>query len=339
MVAAQPFDGDKIDLLLSEVRTLRAEVHALREHERAQGEFIDAMTPILKEMIRVGGEKLEVLEERGYFAFGRGALGVLDQIVTGFSPEDIRELGDNIVRILGAVKNATQPAMVAIADEATSLLASASEGKPLTWRGFFRVSRDADVQRGLAAVTAVLRRIGQVALETTEARRSSKSKLELLLAPRSGTNGHAAKKSNSYSRARPAKPPPAPRPQAWPTQPAPHATHEAPAPEAPKVKAPPFLIPGIELDADGFLADPSTWTTDIALQIAHALGYHELTQNHWKVIEFARAEFESTKRSPNVRRLSSVMGGSVKTLYALFPNTPGKSAARIAGIPKPAGCI
>jgi tRNA 2-thiouridine synthesizing protein E len=32
-------------------------------------------------------------------------------------------------------------------------------------------------------------------------------------------------------------------------------------------------------------------------------------------------------------------GVSVKELYALFPKGPAKVAAKIAGIPKPRGCI
>ena len=42
---------------------------------------------------------------------------------------------------------------------------------------------------------------------------------------------------------------------------------------------------------------------------------------------------------PTVRALGKTSGVPVKELYQLFPKGPAKLAARIAGIPKPRGCI
>jgi tRNA 2-thiouridine synthesizing protein E len=233
---------------------------------------------------------------------------VLDKIVAGFSPEEVEQLGDNIVQILGAVKHATQPKMLAIADEAASALESYDENEPMNWRGMLRASRDEDVQRGIAVAFAVLRRIGRLSANAGQSCRGKRAKLEKLLGP-------------SVARAKPKMLPP-----------------PAPAAEPPPVIAPPlFQLEGF--DKEGFWRDASTWTPDLAQEIATSLGYCKLSDAHWLVIEFARKEYAETKKSPNVRRLATVLGGSIKDLYALFPNTPGKSAARIAGLPKPAGCI
>ena len=68
-------------------------------------------------------------------------------------------------------------------------------------------------------------------------------------------------------------------------------------------------------------------------------GIDELTDRHWQVIRFMRQEYVDKGTGPTVRVLGKTSGVSVKELYQLFPKGPAKIAARIAGIPKPRGCI
>jgi TusE/DsrC/DsvC family sulfur relay protein len=90
---------------------------------------------------------------------------------------------------------------------------------------------------------------------------------------------------------------------------------------------------------DGFFADPDQWQKDMAPEIAHESGIDELTDRHWQVIDFMRQEYKAKGTGPTVRVLGKTSGVSVKELYQLFPKGPAKLAARIAGIPKPRGCI
>ena len=95
----------------------------------------------------------------------------------------------------------------------------------------------------------------------------------------------------------------------------------------------------IELDADGNLANRNDWSEDLARELAAQEGIPELTPQHWAVINFMRAVFEKEGDSPSIRRLTKESGVDTKTLYQLFPKGPAKRAARIAGLPKPKGCI
>ncbi|HEY8043146.1 MAG TPA: TusE/DsrC/DsvC family sulfur relay protein [Streptosporangiaceae bacterium] len=95
----------------------------------------------------------------------------------------------------------------------------------------------------------------------------------------------------------------------------------------------------VDVSEEGFLADPAQWTEDMAPQIAAAAGVDELTPLHWQVIRFMRAEYQAKGTGPTVRVLGKTSGVSIKELYQLFPKGPAKTAARIAGIPKPRGCI
>lgn len=95
----------------------------------------------------------------------------------------------------------------------------------------------------------------------------------------------------------------------------------------------------IELDADGNLANRDDWDKDIALAIAKEEGIGELNDRHWIVIDFMRSVFDEKGDAPSIRKLTKESGINTKELYALFPKGPAKKAARIAGLPKPKGCI
>jgi tRNA 2-thiouridine synthesizing protein E len=95
----------------------------------------------------------------------------------------------------------------------------------------------------------------------------------------------------------------------------------------------------VAVNEEGFLVDPDQWTEEMAPQIAKTAGIEELTPLHWVVIRFMRDEYEAKGTGPSVRILGKTSGVSIKELYRLFPKGPAKTAARIAGIPKPRGCI
>ncbi len=95
----------------------------------------------------------------------------------------------------------------------------------------------------------------------------------------------------------------------------------------------------VDRNDEGFFEDPDQWTEDIAVEVAREEGIDELTPRHWEVIHFVRAEYAEKGTGPTVRVLGKTSGVPVKELYQLFPKGPAKVAAKIAGIPKPRGCI
>lgn len=95
----------------------------------------------------------------------------------------------------------------------------------------------------------------------------------------------------------------------------------------------------VELNTEGFLVHPDEWTEAMAEELARREGIDELTEDHWRVIRFMRSEYFEKGTGPTVRVLGKTSGVSVKDLYKLFPKGPAKIAAKIAGIPKPRGCI
>ena len=95
----------------------------------------------------------------------------------------------------------------------------------------------------------------------------------------------------------------------------------------------------IEVDEDGFIQEPDAWSEALAAVIAKTEEVDELTEDHWKVINFLREYYQQFGIAPMVRKLCKSTGFKLKYIYELFPSGPAKGACKIAGLPKPTGCV
>jgi uncharacterized protein YjgD (DUF1641 family) len=101
---------DVIRLLKRLARNTRNIEQILDQLESAS-DLIHDGAPLGKDAVLSLVETLDQFEQRGYFAMLREAGRILDNIVTAFSADDARRLGDNIVTILTTVRELTQPSM------------------------------------------------------------------------------------------------------------------------------------------------------------------------------------------------------------------------------------
>jgi len=96
----------------------------------------------------------------------------------------------------------------------------------------------------------------------------------------------------------------------------------------------------LELNEEGFLTDSSQWDKEVAEVLAEAAeGIDSLTKEHWAVIEFIRNHYLETNLAPMVRSICKTTGLPLRRIYELFPSGPAKGACKIAGLPKPDGCV
>ena len=100
-----------------------------------------------------------------------------------------------------------------------------------------------------------------------------------------------------------------------------------------------------ETDEEGYLVNLADWTEDIGTAIAQTENV-EMSPNHWEVVNFLRDYYNEYQIAPAVRVLTKAIGkqlgpdnGNSKYLYELFPYGPAKQACKIAGLPKPTGCV
>jgi len=95
----------------------------------------------------------------------------------------------------------------------------------------------------------------------------------------------------------------------------------------------------VDVNEEGYLTNQAQWNKEIASEIANELGIGELTEGHWKVIEFLQNDYKENGKLPTIRRVNKAGGISTKDLYALFPEGPLVKAAKVAGLSKPASCV
>lgn len=95
----------------------------------------------------------------------------------------------------------------------------------------------------------------------------------------------------------------------------------------------------IEVDEDGFIQEPDKWSEELAMVIAMTEDVDDLTEDHWKVINYLRNYYQQFGIAPMIRRLCKETGFQLKYIYELFPSGPAKGACKIAGLPKPTGCV
>ncbi|MBU0763460.1 MAG: TusE/DsrC/DsvC family sulfur relay protein [Bacteroidetes bacterium] len=94
-----------------------------------------------------------------------------------------------------------------------------------------------------------------------------------------------------------------------------------------------------ETDGDGFLKDPGIWDEEVAVLFAKSDGTGELTEKHWAVINHIRNHWLKNNMAPMVRKICQDTGVRLKEIYDIFPLGPAKGACKIAGLPKPDGCV
>lgn len=252
-------------------------------------ELIRELTPVAREALRVGAERLAAWEQQGLF-------------------ELLAALGDRAVPLLRTLANLTEPDVLAVANDAGEVIHHASQLPPVGVVGAVRAASEPDVQHGLAVALEVLRHLGQ-------ARAAALAPVAIPI-PGGGAPQAAAP-------APIAQPPEVLRPA--------RASTGAAATER-------VSWEGATFTGDGFLVDPAEWSEPLARKMAAALGL-ALTDDHWAVLRWVRQDWATTGASPNVRRTASGSGVGTRRMYELFPQTPGKTAARLAGVPKPVGCI
>ena len=95
----------------------------------------------------------------------------------------------------------------------------------------------------------------------------------------------------------------------------------------------------VQVNEEGFMTNPAEWDKEIAVEIAKEEGIGELSDAHWKVIDFCRAQGTASGKAPTLRQITTGTGLSTKELFALYPKGPAKKVARISGLGKPEGCV
>ena len=95
----------------------------------------------------------------------------------------------------------------------------------------------------------------------------------------------------------------------------------------------------VEVDEDGFIQSPEEWTKEVAADLAKTEGVEEMGDDHWHLVNYIRDYYQKFGIAPMVRKVCKESGFKLKYIYELFPSGPAKGACKVAGLPKPTGCV
>jgi len=154
---------DLADLLRLLKRLLRnaRNLERMLDQLEAVSDLADTLGPLTDQAFEKSVDALAEMERKGYFAFARGGAHILDSLVTSFSEDDVRRLGDNIVLIVNTVKDMTQPEILGfVRNTLTQAEKELEQPLDISALGLVRQMNDPRVRRGLALTLRVLQAVG-----------------------------------------------------------------------------------------------------------------------------------------------------------------------------------
>jgi uncharacterized protein YjgD (DUF1641 family) len=113
--------------------------------------------PLSDEIFMSVMTRLSEMEEKGYFTFIQGGMEIMDEVVSNFTEEDIRQLGENVVLILQTVKEMTQPEIMTLLRTSANVLREEDIPENVSMLDIVRQMNDPDVRRGLSKTLNVLK--------------------------------------------------------------------------------------------------------------------------------------------------------------------------------------
>jgi len=95
----------------------------------------------------------------------------------------------------------------------------------------------------------------------------------------------------------------------------------------------------IEIDEDGFIQESEKWNQALAEDLAKTENASPMSEDHWKLVNYLRDYYIKFGIAPPIRMVVKQTGFDLKRIYQLFPSGPAKGACKVAGLPKPTGCV
>ncbi|HEY5987567.1 MAG TPA: DUF1641 domain-containing protein [Streptosporangiaceae bacterium] len=154
---------ERLDQLSAQLAEITGELRRQRQDRERWQELADDLAPVAAPAADGVTALLEELNQRGYFGFARQSAGILDTIVSSFTEEDVKLLGDNIVLILRTLRQMTQPEVMGMLNRTALTIAEAEAQGPApapSTLALLRQMRDPLVRRGLGRALATLRALG-----------------------------------------------------------------------------------------------------------------------------------------------------------------------------------
>ena len=157
------FSYEDLLYLLKKLLRNTKELTAVFEQFESAKDFIKDAAPLSKAVFDEILDRSNELETKGYYEFFRAAFGVFDKVVSHYSADDIRLLGENITTILDTVKEMTQPEMMLAAQNAVAIYRDIDVEVPekVSTIGLVKQMLDPEVRRSLGTGLSILKKVSE----------------------------------------------------------------------------------------------------------------------------------------------------------------------------------
>ncbi len=152
--------GDFLHLLKKILQNTQNITMVMTKFESGLDFFADAK-PVGKELFNDALEKLDEMDQKGYFLFVKELFNVADKIVGHFTVDDVKMLGDNVITILETVKSLTQPEMLGAINNAVGIYQNL-DPKDTPEYSIWKVMRELntpEMKRGIGFIITFLKKI------------------------------------------------------------------------------------------------------------------------------------------------------------------------------------
>ena len=138
-------------------------IEQLLDQVESVSDLLQDAGPIVNDAFLTAVQQMDVMERKGYFRLIKEGQYVLDNVVDAFGPQDVRQLGDNVVTILMTIKEMTQPEVMTMAQNLAGTMrkteAQPEEVNTSLW-SILKQLRDPQTRRGLAVTLEMLKAVG-----------------------------------------------------------------------------------------------------------------------------------------------------------------------------------
>lgn len=152
--------GDMLYLGKKLLRNVNNITKMFEQVENAK-DFIEDFGPVSRELFIDVMNKLDQFDRKGYFHFMKELSNAMDNIVTSFTIDDVKNLSDNVVTILNTIKSLTQPDMLQTINNAISVYKNLNieVSEKVSMVSLLKEMNSPDLRRGLAFAIQFLKNL------------------------------------------------------------------------------------------------------------------------------------------------------------------------------------
>jgi uncharacterized protein YjgD (DUF1641 family) len=145
------------------LRSIKHIIYALDQLENIT-DFVTTVEPVLRLMVPQIIEYLNDLEESGVFRIIKATYDIRAKIATAYTAEDIEQIGDGLVALLGVAKKLSDPQLATLLENLAEVgaIVDLTKSKDVGPFGFFSACSGPESKRGLGVLIELTKALGKL---------------------------------------------------------------------------------------------------------------------------------------------------------------------------------